>query len=268
MDSEQAETKTCPSCGGKLQGIIYGRVTQEALENPELIIGNCIIDGKEPQLGCIECGWRGFPGGREFRTKFNKNVAEPTHSEMVEGVLQLDLVEVSNTDLMALAATLLEARLELIHRGVVSREDIDRLSFENEHWRSLPLDSKEEIVAYFDAETQRVIAVAQFLASKNCHLFMYVRPGMKEWGTLLTREEFRDFVESLKRPRLQSWELTVGEDETPEEFIQGRSSYANDVIKTVWANEKVTFKQLRTNGLRYEQPILWPWWFDEVQAFR
>ena len=53
----------CPSCGevGGLKRILYGMPGQD-FNYGKYIVGGCVISERDPEIGCVNCGWEGLRG--------------------------------------------------------------------------------------------------------------------------------------------------------------------------------------------------------------
>jgi hypothetical protein len=60
IDAE-LRASACPRCGKVevLQPIIYG-LPNEDFDFENNISGGCLVGGYMPNIGCIECGWKGL----------------------------------------------------------------------------------------------------------------------------------------------------------------------------------------------------------------
>jgi hypothetical protein len=51
----------CPACGAREAAVIvWGMVTPEVLDDPDVVIGGCVVDADSPNRRCLACGhgWR------------------------------------------------------------------------------------------------------------------------------------------------------------------------------------------------------------------
>ncbi len=51
------EPPTCPNCSQKMSQIVYGLPDEELLNDPDLIIGGCIIEPSSPNFACTKCAY-------------------------------------------------------------------------------------------------------------------------------------------------------------------------------------------------------------------
>lgn len=270
MNTGEIQTRKCPKCGNGLVPIIYGMVDQATANDPSVMIGGCLIDGTEPHAGCRSCGWQGFPGGRSYKTSFTKpKLVQLSDDPDDTGVREVtfDVLSAKPEELMVWSAGLFEARLELIHRGLMSVEALEELEFENEHWESMPFEQKEATIAYIDSETSEVLAVAMFFSHKKWHMFSYAKFGLDDWDTASSQTDFTQLVVSWKRASLESWEIKTLSTSTSPEGDSSKETWGSPVIEAVWLNQKVSRDLLEEQGQQYARPILWPWWFEPSEAF-
>ena len=54
---------SCPSCGvkGGLKKILYGMPGQD-FDFEKYIVGGCCVTERDPEIGCVKCGWEGMRG--------------------------------------------------------------------------------------------------------------------------------------------------------------------------------------------------------------
>ena len=264
--TEETKPSVCPDCGSAVKPIVYGMVAGPG----DYIIGGCMVDGTEPHFGCETCGWQGYPGGRTYQTVFYKSKIVPGTEEQNPRHyfnVKFDVVAANTEDLWEWAAGLFEARLELLHRGV-PRELIEEKEREIDHWESLPFDLKEEVIAYYNPETQRVKAVAYFYAEGAIHGVVYRKPGQKEWMHFDNRADFQKTLTSFKADALESWALDFNSELAETIVLWGDSSLGNPALELLETTDSLPIRTLFENSDQFERPILWPWWFEPANAFQ
>ena len=269
MNLGEIQTRNCPKCGKTLVPIVYGMVDQATASDPSVIIGGCLIDGNQPYLGCLSCGWQGFPGGRSYKTRFTQRKLVQLSDDPDTGIrdVTFDVVEATPGELFVWAAGLFEARLELLHRGLTTIEELEHLEIENDHWEPMPFEQKEATIAYYDPKTSLVLAVAMFFSRENSHVFTYAESGLDDWDMVSSRKEFMDLVLSWKRESLESWEIKTLSTSTAPEGDGSKETWGSPVIEAIWLNRQVARSLLEEQGQQYSRPILWPSWFDPAEAF-
>jgi hypothetical protein len=54
---------SCPYCGvsGGLKKILYGMPGSD-FDFEKYIVGGCCVTEKDPEIGCVGCGWEGMRG--------------------------------------------------------------------------------------------------------------------------------------------------------------------------------------------------------------
>ncbi len=244
---------TCPKCGNSLLEIVYGMVDPETMENPAVIVGGCDFDPNAPVRGCRSCGFRGYPGGRTYKTSFTVN----GHA--------VNLLEFTDIEVWLLAETNFKARLELLHRGVSEREIFQQV-LENEDWLLLPFEPFAQVYVHVDDETGKPLLASWFYAHEEVLLYSYLMPGGNRWQEPISRQDFYDVVLPLKRPSLSVW-LVKANDDSPDIFDPEvlPVDFGSQAVRAVIDNTSPTFSAA---DKRMERPILWPSWFTLPEAFR
>ena len=54
---------SCPSCGlkGGLKRILFGMPDSD-FDFEKYIVGGCCVTDRDPEIGCVGCGWEGMRG--------------------------------------------------------------------------------------------------------------------------------------------------------------------------------------------------------------
>lgn len=246
MESESVLPKLfrCPKCNSDLLEIVYG------------------MPG-EPTKACSKCDWRGAHSGRTWVTEWVQTTqtwdeSAPNNSRIEKRTI--DLKTMSEAELWEFAEGNLQARYELVHRGI-DPFDID----ENLEAKgiSLPLIRKEEFFFFYNTDTRFIEQVCLFVAQGQEHDFFVVRSGMDDWDKAWTLEEFHLTVFSMKKDGIEVWCSEMPTDDiTDEEWDQIPFSYGSPLVKKMLANEKLDESQMFEYAGRFQTRIFWPHWFD------
>jgi len=260
------ENRNCPKCGATLKKIVYGMITSDAIESGEFIIGGCEIDGTQPWLGCEDCDFRGFPGGRTFRTSFEETHYEENPSGVDEALVtsvQIDLMTATEDELWLLASRLFEARLELLHRGV-SKRDIEIAYEQNwENWIFMPFEPFEEILVHFSRPSGKVLGVTIYFAHEKFqhHMRLILEDGT--WGEFPSWHEFRATVLGYKSEGLETWVLEGPEIDTIEAYGGSATDLNSEFVRALIARKwRVDPREFPGELSLLDRPILWPYWYE------
>jgi hypothetical protein len=191
-------------------------------------------------------------------------VDDPTaeYGMRVETV-HFDLPTSTNEELFQIGRRNLNARLELVHRGI-DPETIDEFydQFEAGEAHSWPLIRKDACFIFFNTEGQLVEQVCTFSAQRTMHEFQYLRAGFEEWEFAETLSDFHEVVFGMKSPSLQVWLIDLDHNHEAEDDESEAFHYGSEAIKAMLAKERITEDELAREGDQYERPIYWPHWFD------
>jgi len=264
MDNK-LENRSCPKCGNKLKAIMYGMVDSETADNPDVILGGCAVDGNEPFLGCSDCGFEGFPGGRTYRTFHTKPGYKPgtENSKSPEIITrEFDLVSASTEELWGWSDGLFEARLELLHRGV-SNQQIQDAYLENENWDFMPFDPFETILCYFSRLTGKVLGFGIFYAHAKFQAAHHLGQGDSRWNMLTSSTEFLEVLMKHESEGLETWKVDFDGMDSAEAYSEEMSTLGSEFLVSClannWALDPAGFpREMR----QLDRPILWPFWFD------
>lgn len=54
-----SRNKACPVCGWSTRPIIYGLPDSAMFNNPNIVLGGCLVDPMSPDSSCSNCHWQG-----------------------------------------------------------------------------------------------------------------------------------------------------------------------------------------------------------------
>ena len=256
----------CPECGTQLHEILYGMLAEPPKANQ--VAGGCEWSDDAPTKLCPSCKWEGALGGRSWPVIGSQQVPveDPTaeYGMRVE-TIHFDLRTASDDELFQLGRRNINARFELVHRGV-DPERIDDVydQLEPGEAHSWPLVRKNACFLFYDTETQLVEQACIYTALRSMHEFLYLRPGMDEWDIVETLDEFHGVVFGMKKPTLQVWDVELNEDDVEDEDADSEPfNYGSQALKRMLSRMPITEDELFTECDQYERPIYWPHWFNE-----
>lgn len=258
------ENRKCPECGSGLSEILYGLVGESLA--PGTLLGGCEVDGTEPWLGCKRCGYRGFPGGRTYKTFHTKPGYRPgtensDNPEVIER--EFNLLTASEDQLWGWSDGLFEARLELLHRGI-SKERINAAYDENwELWTFMPFDPVEEIFVHYSRTQRRVLGVTMYFAHEKFQHALTLKHGALLWRPFESSKDFMNTVLSFKVEGVETWLIEAPNLETEDAYwgeeCDLNSQFIKSLVASSWTSDPRDFPEEMV-GLRV--PILWPHWYD------
>lgn len=258
--------KICPDCRTELKQIVYGMMTEELFESGDYIPGGCLIDGLEPHWGCDNCGYRGFLGGREYKTRHTKPGYKPgTENSLNPEIIELvfDVIEASDEELWGWSEGLWEARLELLHRGI-SKAEIEAYGEQAELWDAMPFEETELGIIQYDPATQKIIGIEIFYAHGKTQSYSYRLPGMDKWGGCYTVGDFHHVQTNFPREaNLETWQLILKEGQSDDAFWEEESDLDHPLVKQMLASENVSKENLEKYSPQFERFFIWPSWFFE-----
>ncbi len=265
MDREDLTGRKCSQCGNELVRIVYGMVDPSLLDDRKTMLGGCEIDGNEPWLGCPECGFRGYPGGRTYKTFHTKPGYKPgTENSKNPEIIQreFDLPSATFDQLWGWSDGLFEARLELMHRGVSERE-ILHAYYENEHWQYMPFKPDETALVYYSKPRQMVLGIGLFYAHEKFQAAHHLTPDDDNWVTLYSPQFFIDRLVAHKSEGLETWELDLTDLDTSDAYWEGETDFGSTFIANCleknWSVNPADFGGLLE---QCDRPILWPYWLE------
>ena len=256
--------RKCPNCGNELVPIVYGMVDPSARNDPKTIIGGCEIDGNEPWLGCTWCDFRGYPGGRTYKTFHTKPGYKPgTENSNNPEIIQreFDLLSARDEELWGWSDGLFEARLELLHRGV-SEQEILNAYFENEHWQFMPFKPYEMALVYYSRPRKMVLGIGLFYAHERFQAAHHLTPEDTSWVALSPQIFIKRLV-AHKSEGLETWELNLENLDTSDAYWEGESDFGSEFVAACLAkNWSVDPADFGGALGQWERPILWPYWLE------
>lgn len=265
------KTEKCPDCRSNLKPIIYGMVPEGFTEENQVILGGCLLDGREPHVGCENCGYRGAPGGRMYKTahtkpKYKLGTENSENPEIIQVVF--DVVEASDDELWGWAEGLFEARLELLHRGV-PREAIEEYGENAEFWDAMPFEPTELGIIQYDPVAQKIVGAEIFFAHGKMQVHTYRLPEMKRWGSCFTVGDFF-FVQENFRPTeaLETWQFLLAQGQSDDAFGAEDTDLGHPLIKAMLASGEVPKHEMEKYAQQFERFFIWPaWCFEPTIAF-
>ncbi len=264
-DSVLPKIFRCPECDTRLKDVVYGMLSGPPAENE--VAGGCEWSDEAPTKLCPNCKWEGGLGGRTWPTigSHRVPVAEPSAEFGVRvETIHFDLAKMTNDELFELGRRVLNARLELVHRGLEPL-DIDDFydNVDAGSARSLPLVRKDACFIFYNSETKLIEQACTYGAQRTMHEFLYLRLGMDEWQMVDTLEEFHDVVFGMKKASLQVWEVDLFEGDGDDDDDSEPATYGSAAIRAMLSGVPVSQEDLENEGDQYELPIYWPHWFNE-----
>ncbi len=260
------ENRKCPECGATLKKITYGLMSKDALESGDYILGGCQIDVLEPWLGCPNCNFEGFPGGRTFRTEFEipNHIFDPdgyTGTELTRH--HVDLTTATEDQLWKLAARIFEARLELVHRGVKQREIEIAYDQNWEDWTFMPFEPFEEILVHFSRPQEKVLGVVINFAYEKFQFCTRLRAQDGSWEQLSPGPEFHEAFSNYDREGLETWELESKELQTEDAYASEVTDLNSPFIRALSQNNwNVDPRHYPNELFELSRPIRWPHWYE------
>ena len=258
------ENRKCPECGSPLKSIVYGLVDEN--HETDNILGGCEVDGTEPWLGCGRCDFRGFPGGRTFKTFHTKPGYRPgtgnsSNPEIIER--EFNLLTASEDQLWGWSDGLYEARLELLHRGI-PKERINAAYKENwELWTFMPFDPVEEIFVHYSRIQGRVLGVTMYFAHEKVQHALTLERAANLWRPFESSRDFMNTVLRFKVEGLETWLIESPHLETEDAYWGEECDLNSPFVKSLeasdWTSDPKAFPEEMV-GLSV--PILWPHWYD------
>ena len=248
----------CPKCGGATKKILYG---MHAIPPEDAILGGCCLNpGFAPTHRCITCDFEMGHGGRNYQTEFdlevevtNPDTGVKTAEERLVSLLHLPVAE-----LIKLAAHMIEARHELLHREF-PEENLDFLALKD-NWKSFPMEPMFDVWFYWNTHTLQIDFAAQFYSHGVRHihgLFVenWERPGKKR-----RMVDFERQFALEKNPELKAWNLR-----NPPKVSDKKLVLDHELMILMRANAQVGQELL----YRFCNPVpdgqMWPSWYDPEQ---
>lgn len=265
INRDELSGRKCPQCGNKLLRIVYGMVDPSVLDDPDTIVGGCDINGIEPWLGCSQCDFRGFPGGRTYKTFHTKPGYKPgtENSENPEVIQrEFDLLRATNEQLWGWSDGLFEARLELLHRGISEQEIFDAY-LENELWQFMPFKPFEIALVYYSRPRGKVLGIGLFYAHERFQAANHLGGNKTTWASLHSPKLFLDTLLPHKSEGLETWELDLRDLDTSDAYWESEtdcgSAFIRACLEKDWSVDPADFSELVG---QFERPILWPHWLE------
>ena len=266
LDSLLPKIFRCPECDTELHEIVYGLLAEPPKSNQ--VVGGCDWSDDAPTKLCPKCKWEGGLGGRSWTTTGSMQVPvdDPTaeYGMRVE-TIHFDLATSTNDELYQIGRRNLNARFELVHRGI-DAETIDDYydQFEAGEAHSWPLIRKDACFVFYNSETQLIEQACTYGAQRSMHEFLYLRPGMDDWAMVDSLDEFHQVVFGLRKETLQVWDIDLYDGDLVDEDADSEPfNYGSDLIKAMLAGKRVTEDDLYKEGDQYDRHIGWPHWLDE-----
>ena len=247
----------CPECGQKTKYFVYGLIRGDLDEN--FIRGGCsITPGYDPVAYCESCDLEIGFGGRDYRTHF---VLDAQESNLPSSPVrtEIDLMQLSEPELIKYATNLIEARHELLHRGFPA-DELKLLELAG-GWKSFPLESIFDIWFYWNVSSRLIEFAAVFSAHGIKHIHGIYRPDRENIQKLRSLEYFQRTFSQTENPGLRAWNLRP------------------PITRSQWRNPEHELIQLMRSGKevsesiiqRFANPVpdnqMWPSWYDPTQEF-
>jgi hypothetical protein len=242
----------CPECGDAGKPIIYGLIREEG--DGSFIRGGCsIVPGFDPTDFCEGCSLEFGFGGRDFKTDFVIEIADPSSPSGVAS-RSINLMVATEDELIAYAATLIEARHELLFRGFPEAE-LNLLGM-TAGWKSYPMERMFDIWFYWNHKTQLIEFASLFAAHGVAHVHGLFRPDREGIRKIRNLEEFDNWFNRQKNPNLRAFNLRP-----PFQRSEWRNP-DHELIQLMKANRQVS-ESLMT---RFANPVpdgqLFPSWYE------
>ena len=249
-DLKKASEGYCPKCVVPGKPILYGLIEEES---PDYILGGCsIMVGYDPEYVCQKCGAEFGHGGRDYQVEF-----KIMNEFMFDS---FNLVNVQSDRLLELAEVLIEARHELLFRGM-PQEDLDLMAIQH-GWRSFPMTRQFEIYVFWNRETQLIEFAARFNSQGVVHRHGFILPNRHKWLRASSIEAYNRTFDRVNRRQLEVWKLRlVGE--SPE--INGPEEL--ELLESTHQQHLVSEQQLNLLAVKIAEKQLSPAWFDVEQDY-
>jgi hypothetical protein len=249
-DLKTAPAGDCPKCEVPGKPILYGLIEEES---PDYLLGGCsIMVGHDPEYVCQKCGAEFGHGGRDYQVEF-----KIMNEFMFDS---FNLVRIQRARLLELAEVLIEARHELLFRGM-PQEDLDLMAIQH-GWRSFPMARQFEIYVFWHRETQLIEFAARFNSHGVAHRHGFILPNRHTWLRTRSIEAYHRLFESVNQRQLEVWKLRlVGEDSEvngPEEL---------ELLESTRQQHLVPEQQLNLLAVKIADQQLSPSWFDVEQDY-
>lgn len=250
----------CPKCGGAAKTIAYGLI---ANPSDDIIIGGCsVMPGFDPNYKCITCDLEFGHGGRDYQTEFelefeltNRETGEKKYEER-----KVSLIELPDSEVIKLAALMIEARHELIYRGF-SEDDLDLLALKD-GWKSFPLEPKFDVWYYWNTQTRKIDFAAQFFSHGVRHIHGLYKKDQKRVTKKRRPIDFDRQFALDKNPELKAWNLRH-----PMKISKGKLIPDHELMVLMRADAEVGEMLL----YRFCNPVpdgqMWPAWYDVEQEW-
>lgn len=250
----------CPRCGGKAKSFLYGLVVGDPGE--DTVLGGCCISGIEPDFVCVACDLEFGFGGRNYEVFFD---LETEYTDSSDGrVLRIErsvnLMELTESEVIELAPFLIEARHELLHRSF-SEDELGLMALQG-NWKSFPLRAMYDLWVYWNRKTKKIEFGAQFFSEGVKHLHGIYRPERNNPSRTRKIEDFYREFSSTENLDLIPWNIR-----SPLPKHNTRSILDQDLIALMRSGAMVGEMLLQ----RFANPVpdrqMWPAWFDPEQEF-
>lgn len=250
----------CPSCGTKGKPILYGLVLKKPSD--DIVIGGCCISGDDNNFFCEACDEGFAPGGRRYQTLIEvqreKAVQDTGYTKTVEEIV--DLTALSDGELISLAANVIEARHELLHRDF-SEVEMSLLALQG-GWKSFPMEAVNDLWFYWNPRTKIIAYAAQFFAEGVKHIHGIYRPDRENPSRLRRLADFEAHFMRTLADDYQVWNLKA-----PISRYNSRTVLDLELMQIMRSGSKVSENLLH----RYANPVpdgqMWPAWYDPKQEF-
>lgn len=254
----------CPTCGAKALDILYG--LQDGNPKKDTIDAGCALTPDSPTKGCEKCGWRGAFGGRTWETKFVETWEDEDETDPHQTIVSthtFDLLEMSDEELLDYGSRSLEARYELVHRGF-EPEKVDE-AFSDAV--PMPLIRKDDFTFFWNTKTGYIEQVSYFWAHWCDHTFMFIRPGMSEWGGASNLEEFHREAFKFKAPDVEVWSTGWPDEFSDDDAMSDPANFGSDFIKSLLSHEALERSDFEKSAERIDPAKYWPDWFEPGFSF-
>jgi len=245
-----AEKGHCPKCTLRGQPIVYGLIREES---DQFVRGGCSFQPEfDPEYVCQKCGAEFGHGGRNYQVEF-----KIMNEYMFDS---FNLVQIDRNRLLQLAPILIEARYELLYRGMV-QQNIDLMGIQH-GWRSFPMTQQFEIYVFWNRGTQLIEFAARFKSHGVAHRHSFILPGKHQWVRAQSVESYQRLFDRARDAPLEAWKLRLA-DEDP----AGNGLENLELLRLTDQADSVSEGQLALSAVKVEDQQLIPAWFDVEQEY-
>lgn len=248
----------CPKCKHKAKPIVFGLI-----RNPseDFVLGGCsIIPGFDPTYKCVPCDLEFGFGGRSYQTYFEFEVdyTNAATGETKTEERTFDLLWLPDDELLGLASQLIEARHELLHRGM-SMDELELLTLRH-NWRPFPFKPIYDVWFYWNAQTHKVEFATYFYSYGVRHIHGFYVPDSMKPVKAKTLSDFHNRLSAAQTKGLTAWNLRNPISQSTSTLVKD-----HELMNFMRAKEEVTVSAMQRFCNAVPDGQMWPSWYDPEQ---